>query len=68
MTNEDIVGQILAVCLGVTREQVLERLDKEKRRTGGFISDETLLRVIAGEFGCEIPNGEATMLMLSLGD
>ena len=68
MTNEDIVGQILAVCPGVTREQVLERLDKEKRRTGGFISDETLLRVIAGEFGCEIPNGEATMLMLSLGD
>jgi len=68
MTNEDIVGQILAACPGIAREQVLGRLDREKRRTGGFISEETLLRVIAAEFGCEIPNGEATMLTLSLGD
>lgn len=68
MTNEDIVGQILAACPGIAREQVLERLDKEKRRTGGLISEGTLLRVIAAEFGCKIPNGEATMLTLSLGD
>jgi replication factor A1 len=68
MTNEDIVGQILAACPGIAREQVLERLDREKRRTGGFISDETLLKVIAAEFGCEIPNGEATMPTLSLAD
>jgi replication factor A1 len=68
MTNEDIVGQILAACPRIAREQVLERLDREKRRTGGFISEETLLKVIAAEFGCEIPNGEATMPTLSLGD
>ena len=68
MTNEDIVGQILAAGPGITREQVLERLDKEKRRTGGLISEGTLLRVIAAEFGCKIPNGEAAMFTLSLGD
>jgi hypothetical protein len=58
MTSEDIVGRILAVCPVITREQVLERLEKEKGRTGGLISEDTLLRVIAAEFGCEIQNGE----------
>jgi replication factor A1 len=56
------------VCPGVTREQVLEKLERKKSRTGGLISDETLLKVIAAEFGCEIPNGESAMPTLSLGD
>jgi len=68
MTSEDIVGRILAVCPVITREQVLERLEKERGRTGGLISEETLLRVIAAEFGCEIQNGESTMPSLSLED
>lgn len=68
MTSEDIVGRILAVCPVITREQVLERLEKERGRTGGLISEETLLRVIAAEFGCEIRNSESTMPSLSLGD
>lgn len=46
----------------------MDRLESEKKRTGSFISDESLLRVIAAEFGCEISNGEALMPPLSLVD
>jgi len=51
MTNEELIAQILSTNQKVSREELLERLEKEKRKTGGFISDETLLRVIGVEFG-----------------
>jgi len=68
MTAEEIVDDILSMCPDVSRQQIMERLEREKRRTGGFISDESLLRVIAAEFGCEILNDEALMPVLSLVD
>ena len=67
MTTERVIEQILAKCPGISREEILEILEGEKRKTGGFISDETLLRMIAAEFGVEI-SIEASAPMLSIGD
>ena len=68
MTAEEIVDKILSLCPDVSRQDIMERLEREKKRTGGFISDESLLRVIAAEFGCEISNVEALMPALSFVD
>ena len=58
MTAEEIIERILSTCNDVSRDQILESLDREKKKSGGFISDVTLLRMIAAEFGCETPDGE----------
>jgi replication factor A1 len=55
MTTERIIEQILSEHPEIPREELLERLEKEKRKTGSLISDESLLRMIAAEFGVEIP-------------
>ncbi len=59
MATEQIIQQILTK-KHMTKEQIEERLAKERHRAGGFISDETLLRLIASEFGMNLRNGEAT--------
>jgi len=59
MTFDQMVDLILSCCPGVSRESVLERLEVERTRAGGLISDEALLRMIAAGFGCEVPGGEA---------
>jgi replication factor A1 len=51
----------------VSRNQILERLGKEKRKTGGFISEEILLRMIAAEFGCE-PTSKVEIPVLMIKD
>jgi len=68
MTFEEMVERILSCCPGVSKESVLERLEAERRRAGGLIADETLLRMIAAGFGCEVLNGEAVAPALLLGD
>jgi replication factor A1 len=68
MMSEKLIKQILSACSGISREEILKRLESEKRRVGGFISDETLLRMIAAEFGVEIPQNEALALTLSIKD
>ena len=54
MTAKKMIEQILATHPEISREQILERLDREKRKTGSFISDDVLLRMIAAEFGVEV--------------
>ncbi len=68
MTAERIIKEILSRRPEILREEVLERLEKEKRKTGGLISDMTLLRMIAAEFGVEILQGEALTPTLSIED
>jgi replication factor A1 len=68
MTAEDIIGRIVSTCPGISKEQIVNRLESERRRTGGFISDEALLRVIAAEFGCAIPSIQEFMPALAFGD
>ena len=55
MTAEEIIQQILSKHPDVSREQILENLGTEKKKTGGLIADETLLRLIAAQYGVEIP-------------
>ncbi len=68
MKSEEIVDKILSLCPKVSRKEVLDRLKHEKRRTGGLISDDALLRVIAAEFGCEIGSGKVVDGVVLLGD
>lgn len=63
-----MVERILSCCPGVSRESVLEKLEAERSRAGGLISDEALLRMIAAGFGCDFPVGEAAVHVLLLAD
>jgi len=51
MAAEQLIEQILSKHPEVPREQIEEKLAKERKKTNGLISDETLLRMIAAEFG-----------------
>ena len=66
MSTEKIIDQILSRRPEISREDIVERLEKERRKTGGFISDETLLRMIAAEFRVEIPHDKALTPTLSI--
>jgi len=59
MTLDEMVERILSRCPGVSRESVFEKLKLERARAGGLISDEALMRMIAADFGCNVPGGEA---------
>lgn len=59
MTFDELVEGILSRCPGVSRESVFEKLKVERARVGGLISDEALMRMIAADFGCNVPDGEA---------
>lgn len=64
MNAEEIVCEILSACPGVTRQQILERLEGARKKTGGLISDDALLRMVAAELGCSISGNEASMPLL----
>jgi replication factor A1 len=68
MKTEEIIGKIHAACPWISTDQILDRLDKEKQKTGRFITDETLLNMIAAEFGCAISRRENPVPSLSLAD
>jgi hypothetical protein len=68
MNREEVIRRILSACSGVSREQVLDRLESEKKKTGGLISEEALLRVIAAGFGCDVRGSRVLISALSLGD
>jgi replication factor A1 len=59
MQTEKIIDQILSRCPEISREDIIGRLEKEKTKTGGLISDETLLWMVAAEFNVEIPQDKA---------
>ena len=67
MTAKKMIEQILATHPEISREQILERLDREKTKTSNFISDDVLLRMIAAEFGVEVSK-EARTPTLSMRD
>ncbi len=49
MTTQDIIDQILQKNPEVNQNQILEKLQAEKVRTGGLLDDQTLLRLIASK-------------------
>ncbi len=54
MTTQELILQIQAKNPLISKEQILERLQTERARTGGLLGDETLLRLIAAKFGVEV--------------
>jgi len=68
MSFDEMVERILSSCPGVSRETVLERLEVERSKAGGLISDEALLRMIAAGLGCEILGNETAAHVLLVRD
>jgi replication factor A1 len=58
MSIEKLIEHILSKRPEISREELVEKLKKEREKTAGLISDESLLRMIAAEFGIEISHEE----------
>ncbi|MCX8150016.1 MAG: OB-fold nucleic acid binding domain-containing protein [Candidatus Bathyarchaeota archaeon] len=54
MTPEDLIQQILSKHTQTSRDQLLQKLDVARAKTGGLIADTTLLRMIARELGVDV--------------
>jgi replication factor A1 len=54
MTTQDLIQEIQRQNPLITQEQILEKLQAERSRSGGLIGDETLLRLIAAKFGVQV--------------
>jgi ssDNA-binding replication factor A large subunit len=67
MTAKKMIEQILARHPEISKKQILERLEREKRKTGGLIAYDVLLRMIAAELGVETLK-ETYTLTLSIRD
>jgi replication factor A1 len=68
MSIEKLIEQILSKHPEISREELMERLEEEREKTAGYISDESLLRMIASEFGIEISHEEFLAHTLLIGD
>lgn len=51
---KELVEKILAEKPEISAEDIIARLEHERRKTGGYISDEILLHAIAAELGVKI--------------
>jgi ssDNA-binding replication factor A large subunit len=54
ITTQEIIQKIITQNPQISQEQLVERLQDEKRRTGGLLGEETLLRLIAARFGVDV--------------
>lgn len=54
MTTQEIIDEILKKNPQITQDGIIKKLQLEKDRTGGLLSDETLLRLIAAKYGVEV--------------
>jgi replication factor A1 len=66
---EDLIGKITSKLKGVSREEILKKLEEKRQKTGGLISDDVLLRMIATELGVEAASNmveEPTLLVGNL--
>ena len=68
MTAEDLIREILRKNRKISKIEILEQLEKERKSTGGLISDETLLRVIGRRQGIDISQKQGVIHEPSLGD
>ncbi|MCS7115487.1 MAG: OB-fold nucleic acid binding domain-containing protein [Nitrososphaerota archaeon] len=64
---EEIIRKILSKNPELSREEIMKMLESEKRKTGGYISDEILLQMIAARLGVEV-SGEAAKPKLLIGN
>lgn len=68
MTAKETIKQILVNRSGMSEETISKRLERERKKTNGLISDEVLLRMIAEELGLRVPGNEIPLPTLSLGN
>lgn len=68
MSINEIIDKIINKNPHISREQLLERLKKEKAKIGGLISDQTLMRMIATDLGLEIQQNDVSKFLLSIKD
>lgn len=68
MPLDEMVSRITSCCPEVSKEMVLERLQFERVRTGGLLSDEALVRLIAADLGCDVSSPKAVARELLLLD
>jgi len=54
MTTQDLIQEIRRQNPLISQEQILERLQAERVKTGGLLGDETLLRLIAAKLGLQV--------------
>jgi len=64
--GEGLIDAIVSKNPGVSREAILRRLEEERRRLGGLVSDEVLLRIIAAEYGVK-PSTDVSAPSLEIG-
>ncbi|MEM2098948.1 MAG: OB-fold nucleic acid binding domain-containing protein [Candidatus Bathyarchaeia archaeon] len=67
MKTDDIIMQILSQRPQLSRETIIAKLQAERDKTNGLIADETLLRLIAADYGVKIASerDEAHKLSIS---
>jgi replication factor A1 len=63
-TVEEIIRKILSKHPELSVDDVMKSLESEKRKTGGYISDEILLQMIAAGLGVEITSEAAKPKLL----
>jgi replication factor A1 len=68
MSIEKLIEHILSKRPEISRNDLMERLENARKKTAGFISDESLLRMIAAEFGIEISHEDFLAPTLLVGD
>jgi replication factor A1 len=54
MTSQELIQEIQRKNPTISQEQIQERLQVERAKTGGLLGDETLLRLIAAKFGVQV--------------
>ena len=54
MTTQELIEEIQRKNPLISQEQIQERLNAERVKTGGLLGDETLLRLIAAKCGVQV--------------
>jgi DNA polymerase III alpha subunit len=68
MTTDQLVERVLLIHPELSKEELSEKLEREKRKSHGLISDATLLRMVAAELGVETQTIETSTPTLSIAD
>ncbi len=63
MTIEQMIEHIASNNSAISKEEVIDRLEREKQKTNGLISDQVLVRMIAAELGIEVSNGNGVSML-----
>lgn len=68
MKIDDMIEKIRLKHPEISKEQLLEKLENAKKRSGGLISDETLFRIIMADLGIVVENKASLNSTLSIKD